>query len=147
MVYTLPMPTLYHIKLPLAQRVGLMIVFGLGGIVCVAGILRTFWTHHVVYETYDVTWEGFQLWIWTAVEANLGIICGCIPTLRRIFTSGKSRTSTPYRFRKGGPPYQNRRSRHQQCAGRQVRAAVCRQCGSYTVLKPPYYRTAFSDLV
>lgn len=33
-------------------------------------------------ETYDVTWEGFSLWIWAAVEVNLGVICGCVPALR-----------------------------------------------------------------
>lgn len=33
-------------------------------------------------ETYDITWEGFNLWIWAAVEVNLGVICGCVPVLR-----------------------------------------------------------------
>ena len=36
-------------------------------------------------ETYDITWEGFNLWIWAAVEVNLGVICGCVPVLRPLF--------------------------------------------------------------
>ncbi|KAF2100237.1 hypothetical protein NA57DRAFT_64878 [Rhizodiscina lignyota] len=82
LVYILPMPTLYSLGLPLFQRNALMILFGIGGVVIVAGIMRIYWTHYVVYETYDVTWNGFCLWIWTAVEVNLGVICGCIPSLR-----------------------------------------------------------------
>lgn len=41
--YLLPMPVLYNLKLPLAQRIGLMVLFGLGGIVIVASIMRTYW--------------------------------------------------------------------------------------------------------
>ncbi|KAK8092245.1 uncharacterized protein PG998_015077 [Apiospora kogelbergensis] len=73
-VYVLPMPTLYRLSLPVRQRVGLMVLFGLGGVVVVAGCMRTYWVHHVELETYDVTWEGWELWIWAAVEANLGYL-------------------------------------------------------------------------
>lgn len=46
----------------------------------------TIWSWKVVEEeTYDVTWEGFYLWIWAAVEVNLGVICGCVPALRPLF--------------------------------------------------------------
>ncbi|KAK8040175.1 hypothetical protein PG993_008586 [Apiospora rasikravindrae] len=87
-VYVLPMPTLYHLSLPMRQRFGLMVLFGLGGIVVVAGCMRTWWVHHVELGTYDVTWEGYQLWIWAAVEANLGVICGCAPILRSLVSDG-----------------------------------------------------------
>ncbi|KAH6640092.1 hypothetical protein BKA67DRAFT_486818, partial [Truncatella angustata] len=81
-VYVLPMPTLWKVQLPLSQRISLMILFGFGGIVVVAGCMRTYWVHYVEVETYDVTWEGFYLWIWAAVEVNLGVICGCAPVLK-----------------------------------------------------------------
>lgn len=94
-VYILPMPTLYSLQLPAIQRVILMVLFGLGAVVVVAGCMRTYWIYYVEYETYDVTWEGFNLWIWAAVEVNLGVICGCVPTLKPLFfrhaaTTGKS---------------------------------------------------------
>lgn len=66
--------------------------------------MRAYWSHYVTEETYDVTWEGFYLWIWTAVEANLGVICGSIPALRPLFktifrskSSSYYNTSTAYR--------------------------------------------------
>ncbi|KAK8024950.1 hypothetical protein PG990_002773, partial [Apiospora arundinis] len=90
-VYVLPMPTLYRLSLPMRQRVGLMVLFGLGGVVVVAGCMRTYWVHRVEVETYDVTWEGWDLWIWAAVEANLGVICGCAPILRSLVSDGGSK--------------------------------------------------------
>lgn len=94
MVYVLPMPTLSRLRLPLIQRIGLMILFGFGSVVIIAGIMRNYWVHYVVYDTYDVTWEGFSLWIWTAVEVNLGVICGCVPSLKVLVCPGKSRKGT-----------------------------------------------------
>ena len=82
MIYVLPMPTLFHLRLPSSQRIGLMILFGVGGVIVIAGSFRAYWIHYVLYDTYDVTWEGFQIWIWTAVETNVGVICGCIPALK-----------------------------------------------------------------
>ncbi|KAI1341336.1 hypothetical protein F5Y15DRAFT_414450 [Xylariaceae sp. FL0016] len=90
MVYVLPMPTLWNLKLPLPQRVSLMVLFGFGSVVVIAGCMRTYYIHYVEYQTYDVTWEGFYLWIWAAVEANLGVICGCAPVLKPLLWPSKS---------------------------------------------------------
>jgi hypothetical protein len=95
-VYILPMPTLYKLQLPLVQRVSLMVLFGFGGIVVAAGCMRTYWTHYVELETYDVTWEGFYLWVWAAVEVNLGVICGCAPVLKPLLFPSRTRDGTPY---------------------------------------------------
>ena len=61
-VYVLPMMTLARLKLPLSQRIALMVVFGFGAVVVVAACLRLYYTYQTVYATYDVTWEGYYLW-------------------------------------------------------------------------------------
>ncbi|KAK2053081.1 hypothetical protein LY76DRAFT_668682 [Colletotrichum caudatum] len=71
-VYLIPIPTLCRLRMPAAQRLVLIFLFSLGILVVVAG------------ETYDVTWEGVDLWIWTTLEANLAVVCGCVPVLRRL---------------------------------------------------------------
>jgi hypothetical protein len=83
-VWILPLPFLYRAKLPLSQRLGVLTLFSFGGLVVSAACIRTYWTYYVVEETYDVTWYGFHLWMWTAVEVQLGIICGCVPWLRSL---------------------------------------------------------------
>jgi hypothetical protein len=74
------------VKLPLGQRIVLVVLFSLGFVVVVAGTMRTYWVTLVVH-TYDVTWNGYYMWIWTAVEVNLGVLCGCVPTLKPLFKS------------------------------------------------------------
>ncbi|KDN65621.1 hypothetical protein CSUB01_03153 [Colletotrichum sublineola] len=83
-VYILPIPTLFRLRLAATQRVVLIFLFSLGTVVVVAGVMRTYWIYYVEEKTYDVTWEGFDLWIWTALEVNLAVVCGCVPVLRRL---------------------------------------------------------------
>ncbi|KAK4142211.1 uncharacterized protein C8A04DRAFT_13415 [Dichotomopilus funicola] len=84
-IWMLPLPSLFHTKLPWKKKTGLITLFGFGFVAVAAACLRTYWIHYVVEETYDVTWYGFHLWMWTAVEIHLGIICGCAPWLKSFF--------------------------------------------------------------
>ncbi|KAK7402916.1 hypothetical protein QQX98_011314 [Neonectria punicea] len=109
LVCALPLPTLLKLKLPLSQRIALIVLFSLGIVVVFAASMRAYWSHYVTEETYDVTWQGFYLWIWTAVEANLGVICGSIPALRPLFkTMFRSKSSSYYNtsaaYRSGTTP-------------------------------------------
>lgn len=68
---------------------------------CLCGILRTYYAIYVYYYTYDITWWAHEGWVWTALEAELGIICACAPALkiflRRYFnhsTIGSTRRPT-----------------------------------------------------
>ncbi|KXH37460.1 integral membrane protein [Colletotrichum simmondsii] len=66
-VYVLPMPTLFRLQMPLTQRISLIILFGLGTVVVLAGIMRTYWVIRVevLYvedPSYDLTWDGFNIW-------------------------------------------------------------------------------------
>ena len=107
-VWVLPLPTLFRARLPIAQRVALIVLFGCGALVVFAACMRTYWIYYVVEETYDVTWEGFYLWIWTALEVHLGVICGCIPCLKVLVRSyqaaGNKGGSKPIFIGGGGEP-------------------------------------------
>ena len=90
-VWVVPLPSLYHLKLPFSQHVALIALFSFGLVVIAAGCVRIYWVHYVVEQTYDATWYGFQVWLWTPVEVHLGIICGCVPWLKPLFKSKKTR--------------------------------------------------------
>ncbi|KAK4238313.1 hypothetical protein C8A03DRAFT_43912 [Achaetomium macrosporum] len=91
LVWVLPLPSLYRAKLPLSQRLALIVLFSVGLLVVFAACIRTYWVHYVAEVTYDVTWEGLHLWVWTAVEVQLGVICGCVPWLKALFKFWRSR--------------------------------------------------------
>jgi len=52
---------------------------------CVCGVMRTYYAIYVYYYTYDITWWAWYGWIWTALEAQLGVICACAPALKGFF--------------------------------------------------------------
>jgi hypothetical protein len=91
MIYALPIPTLFRLTLPMSQRVGLVILFSFGGIIVVASSFRAYWVHYVLFETYDATWYGYEIWMWTAIETNVGVICGCIPALKPLLFPSRAR--------------------------------------------------------
>jgi hypothetical protein len=91
MIYALPIPTLFSLQLPWVQRIGLIVLFSVGGVIVVAGSFRAYWIHYTLFETYDATWEGYQIWVWTAVETNVGVICGCIPALKPLLFPSRAR--------------------------------------------------------
>lgn len=78
----LPIPILWKLHLPSRQRVILIILMSLGILVCVAGIVRIYYLIETLLQTYDVTWEGYTVWLWTSVEIQLGIITTSVPPLR-----------------------------------------------------------------
>ncbi|PVI02321.1 hypothetical protein DM02DRAFT_488688, partial [Periconia macrospinosa] len=78
----LPISLVARLELPLRQRVAVIILFGLGFIVTIAGIVRTWYVYKSLIAEYDQTWYAYPLWIAAAVEIDLGIICASGPVLR-----------------------------------------------------------------
>ncbi|PSN58951.1 hypothetical protein BS50DRAFT_444984, partial [Corynespora cassiicola Philippines] len=78
----IPIPLVGKLSLPLKQRVALVLLFSLGLIVTGAGIVRCYYSYKSLIAEYDVTWYAYPLWIASAVEIHLGIICASAPPLR-----------------------------------------------------------------
>ncbi|KAK3399596.1 kinetochore complex Sim4 subunit Fta1-domain-containing protein [Sordaria brevicollis] len=93
-VWVLPLPTFYKAQIPIHQRVILIVLFSFGLFVVFAACIRTYWIHYVVWQTWDPTWEGIQLWAWTAVEIHLGIMCGCVPYFKSLFRFWKGKKTS-----------------------------------------------------
>ncbi|KAF3217197.1 hypothetical protein TWF106_008035 [Orbilia oligospora] len=81
-VFSLPIKDMLGLRLPLRQRISLVILFSLGGVVCIAGWLRIWQLTSVLKRTYDNTWYGPTMYILTAVECDVAILCGCLPALK-----------------------------------------------------------------
>ncbi|KAF9249413.1 hypothetical protein DTO013E5_2769 [Penicillium roqueforti] len=82
LIAILPIPPVRHLKLSKRDRIGLCFVFGVGAFVCVTSIMRTV----AVSQTstgLDQSWDFIPRSVWTLVECNMGIICACLPMMRR----------------------------------------------------------------
>lgn len=73
--------------MPLKQRLGVCVLLGLGIIVTVAGVIRTYYIWKALMDSYDETWFAYPLWICAAVEIDLAVLCACAPTLRPLLIS------------------------------------------------------------
>lgn len=72
-VVLLPLPTVFALQIPRRQQIILMIIFGAGFVVCVAGICRIYFAYRTT-STYDRTWESYGLWISGVLELYIGIV-------------------------------------------------------------------------
>ena len=80
----LPMGMLRHFDIDRRKKIALNAVFSLGLLVVGAGAARTYYLTELGYD-YDVTWVGFNVFIWSVLEVQLAIICACAPALRVLF--------------------------------------------------------------
>ncbi|KAK8152395.1 hypothetical protein BC567DRAFT_267948 [Phyllosticta citribraziliensis] len=81
----LPYLLLRKLQMSRRQKIALTAVFGVGIFLCVTGILRIYYIRLLFYTTYDITWAAQPCWLWTAVEAELAIVCASAPALKPFF--------------------------------------------------------------
>ncbi|KAH5690820.1 hypothetical protein HBI23_013520 [Parastagonospora nodorum] len=81
-----PMPLVMGLRMPRQQRLAVGFLFGLGIIVTIAGIVRTWYIYRSLFNEWDQTWYSYPLWIAAAVEIDLGVICASAPVLRPLLS-------------------------------------------------------------
>ncbi|EME48891.1 hypothetical protein DOTSEDRAFT_119188, partial [Dothistroma septosporum NZE10] len=63
------------------QKSALNALFSTGLIVIAAGIVRTYYLTQLGKD-YDITWVGFDVFIWSQLEIQLILICAAVLALR-----------------------------------------------------------------
>ncbi|OQE26018.1 hypothetical protein PENFLA_c007G09300 [Penicillium flavigenum] len=80
-ILVIPIPALMAVDLPRKQKIALMIMFAMGGFVCITSIVRLVSLKKIA-ESSDPTYDNVGAASWSAIECNTGIICACLPTLK-----------------------------------------------------------------
>ncbi|KAI9691312.1 MAG: hypothetical protein M1820_009775 [Bogoriella megaspora] len=93
----LPMPILTAMRLPKKQKIILVITFGFGIFVAAVDVVRIAYLQQASYtrledmhsnaatqnaQDDDFSWYASYSYMWSAVEVNVGIMCGCVPGLK-----------------------------------------------------------------
>ncbi|KAL9621050.1 MAG: hypothetical protein Q9160_004435 [Pyrenula sp. 1 TL-2023] len=97
----LPMPILTSMRLPKKQKIILVITFSFGIFVAAVDVIRIAALSQAsfsrartvesgnknsrVVQEQEYSWYAAQSFMWCAVEVNVGIICGCVPSLKPLF--------------------------------------------------------------
>lgn len=100
----LPMPILTSMHLPRKQKTILVITFGFGIFVAVVDVVRIAYLQHAARENLraiqahkgdegfdsrdanDFSWYASFSFMWSAIEINVGIMCGCVPALKPLMS-------------------------------------------------------------
>jgi fucose permease len=99
-IFFLPMPILTSMRLPKKQKIILVVTFGFGVFVAVVDVIRIAYLQNAQRATLraaqtdqsesgneqrntgDFAWYSSLSFMWSAVEINVGIMCGCVPALK-----------------------------------------------------------------
>ncbi|KAJ5570875.1 Major facilitator superfamily domain general substrate transporter [Penicillium sp. DV-2018c] len=99
-ILLLPMPLLTKMRLPYKQKIILVITFSFGFFVAVVDVVRIAFLQQAAISRsmevksihiqnvggLDFSWYASLSFMWSVVEVNLSIICGCVPSLKPLVT-------------------------------------------------------------
>lgn len=80
----LPCLMLRNFDAPRRQKIALNVIFSLGLLVVAAGSARTYYLEKLGHSL-DLTWTGFDVYVWAQLETQLSLICASAPALRALF--------------------------------------------------------------
>ncbi|KPM41396.1 hypothetical protein AK830_g5185 [Neonectria ditissima] len=81
-ILVLPIVQIQKLQLPKMQKVGIILMFMFGILVCVAGLVIVAVSTTFDNHSEDMTWTLAPIITWATVEVNLVTISTCLPTIR-----------------------------------------------------------------
>jgi len=84
-VAVLPAMLFWNMHLPRRQKIAIWGLFGIGACTGVASLVRMYFIYLDFWKSYDFTWIGYEIWLWTSTELAVAIVCASAPALKTIF--------------------------------------------------------------
>ncbi|KAF1962869.1 hypothetical protein CC80DRAFT_99403 [Byssothecium circinans] len=85
-ILLMPIWVLRGLAIPAKQKKALIIVFLLGGVVCIISIVRLKYLVAIA-NSPDPTFDNLHAALLSAIEVNVGIICACLPSMRPLLAA------------------------------------------------------------
>ena len=80
----MPVPYVWKLHAPVAQRIVLAAIFALGAFVSIVSIIRLSVLVGTTSGVLDLTYTFKDVYLWSLIELQVGLICVCLPSLRPI---------------------------------------------------------------
>ncbi|WZH42151.1 hypothetical protein QYS62_003141 [Fusarium acuminatum] len=81
-ILALPILQIRKLQLPTLQKIGIMLMFVFGIVICVSAMVIIVASTQFDAESEDLTWNLCTIVIWASVEVNLVTVSVCLPTVR-----------------------------------------------------------------
>ncbi|KAG8162374.1 hypothetical protein KVR01_008139 [Diaporthe batatas] len=92
MVLIVPVPCILKLQMPVGQRIGLLLVFGMGVLISAISIVRL--RSLMIISFDDATWTLPMGLMWSVLEPELAIINANLPLMHRFFSRMKAKISS-----------------------------------------------------
>ncbi|KAI4188991.1 MAG: hypothetical protein LQ346_005198 [Caloplaca aetnensis] len=104
-ILVLPMPWLWGLQMKMKRKLAVTFIFLLGSFSAAGSVVRIPFLSEL--KVNDIAYSAVDLGIWINVEIGLGIVSGCLPVMRPLFSAAftsqlRSRFSKYSKSRSGG---------------------------------------------
>jgi hypothetical protein len=96
LVLLLPLRISHALHVPFKRKFQIVVLFIIGLMACIGGILRTYYLHEVLFNA-SASGESvtFKFWIFTSLEAFIGLICATLPDVKALWMSREAPKKGP----------------------------------------------------
>ncbi|KAI0888724.1 uncharacterized protein GGS22DRAFT_152222 [Annulohypoxylon maeteangense] len=102
LILFLPVPVVWTLSLKISKKIALTVLFTIGILICVISITRLVYNTRAEWMVTHFTEYGGIACLLGALEANLSIICACLPTMQPLMTSFTGRVKSSFSSDAGG---------------------------------------------
>ncbi|KAJ5952639.1 uncharacterized protein N7479_011052 [Penicillium vulpinum] len=88
-ILCLPIPVFWKLQINNRQKITLILVFSLGGVVCIFSLMRLIEFRQ--FQVTDLAVSSAKESIWTCLELDVAVICGCLPFLNPLVKGVRSK--------------------------------------------------------
>ncbi|KAF2439559.1 hypothetical protein P171DRAFT_325707, partial [Karstenula rhodostoma CBS 690.94] len=81
----LPTFLYWNLQIPIRHKIALFGIFAIGYGVVAIGVLRSYYSWQIFFESYDVTWVTWHAYNFTLLEIHMGAMCANAPALKIFF--------------------------------------------------------------
>lgn len=82
LVATIPVRGIWRLQIPRRQKIALLGILTIGWFVCIVSVLRLYALNVFARHQDDATYHSAPTAYWSAIEANLAIVCASLPALK-----------------------------------------------------------------
>lgn len=93
-ILVIPIPTVWKLNINFRQKCQVSSIFATGIFVLGSSAIRISATLATTALSYDVTWDGYLVFMWIGIEVDVGLMCASLPALSSLVKGWRAESKT-----------------------------------------------------